>query len=151
MDQVKRFFRVVNGDLTEYVLLAIIVLLTLISGTASAEEAAATEAAPLLPEGITWQLLGMIAFLAAPISMGITQGGKKALSKLNPDCPGDPLWWQWGLRALSVLIGAGVGMALLPSAMAWGAAAGGCGGALSSVIVATLRKQIRTVSAPPEE
>jgi len=153
MEQARQFFRVVNGNLTEYLLFLIVILLTLVdcTGRAIAGDGGEATVAPLIPAGLDWKTLAIVGVLAAPIAMVITQMGKKALAKMNADCPGDPFWWQWGLRLLSVAAGAGTGMLLLTDALAWGAMSGAAGGALSSVIVATLRKQIRNVANPPPE
>lgn len=135
----------------ERFLFAVALILGMVVSFAGALVASEGDAVSVVPAGLDWKSLAIVAFLAAPIAMVVTQMGKKALARLNPDCPGDPFWWQWGLRVLSIVAGAGAGMLLLSDAVAWGAMAGACGGILSSVIVATLRKQIRGLTAPPPE
>lgn len=97
-------------------------------------------------QAVDWQSLALIAFLAAPIAMLVTQMGKKAIGRIAVSAGKDPFWYQWGLRLLSAVVGSCVGMLLLTEALAWGAFAGAAGGALASTIVALLRKQIRNLS-----
>lgn len=98
-------------------------------------------------QAVDWRTLALIAFLAAPVAMLVTQMGKKAIDRSITKEGKDPFWYQWGLRLLSVAVGSCAGMLMLMEHIAWGTFAGAAGGVLASTIVALLRKQIRNLTA----
>lgn len=99
-------------------------------------------------QAISWRDLAMVAILAAPIAMLVTQMGKKAIDHGVTREGKDPFWYQWGLRLLSVAVGSCAGILMLMEHIAWGTFAGAAGGVLASTVVAALRKQIRSFVAP---
>lgn len=141
----KRLLRAINGNLLDY-LVFLAVMTYLLIGCGGLALADGEEAAPVVAD-VGWKTLAIVAFLAAPVAALVTEAGKKALQKVKGDCPGDPFWWQWGLRLLSVAVGAGVGLLLLCDA--WGAVAGAGGGVLSSALVYALRRMIKGLAVPP--
>jgi len=80
---------------------------------------------------------GMAAFLAA----AVTQVGRAALGRLTAGCPGDPFWWNWTLRIISLIAGCGWGVLLIGGW--WGAAAGVVGGMSATAAVAAVKGRLR--------
>lgn len=80
---------------------------------------------------------GMCAFLAA----AVTQVGRAALARLATGCPGDPFWWNWTLRLISLVAGTAWGVLLVGGW--WGAAAGVAGGMCATAVVAAVKSRVR--------
>lgn len=77
-----------------------------------------------------------VAALAAVCSWGLIEAIKPNIKKLAPDS-----WARTGVRLAALIIGAGLGFCMKCDPM--GAAAGASGAALSSLIVAAIRKKLK--------
>ena len=96
------------------------------------------------------QRLLIVAGLAAPVAWCVVETVKNAVVGFWPEARQgrDAQSWQWSLRVVSLVAGALVGAYIGGGfAQADVVLAGAGGGALSAVIVATLRREMRAMAA----
>ena len=95
----------------------------------------------------SWDTITILVAVTAVLAYGLTwvaraflQGWETAMHEKAP------WFWNGTIRLLSVVLGAGAGAILLTAIgglWSWGAAIGAGGGALSTVVVAVIKKRIR--------
>jgi len=98
----------------------------------------------LLP---SWDTITILVVVTAVIAYGLTWVARGFLQGWEKAMHAKAAWfWNGTIRLLSVLLGSGTGALLLTSLgglCAWGAAIGAGGGALSTAVVAVVKKRIR--------
>jgi len=99
----------------------------------------------------SWDVISVLGVVTAVLAYGLTYIAKAFLSGWEKAMAEKAPWfWNGIIRLLSVLLGAVSGAGLLAAIgglWTWGAAIGCGGGALSTTIVAVVKKRIRAREA----